>query len=277
MTQYLKISITSNPDLHDLLIAELSLINYDSFQEFDEGIEAFIEVDCYEKSKLLEVLNKYGLADQFHTEKLQNINWNEQWEKNFDPVYIENRVQIRATFHEKKAGFIHDIILNPKMSFGTGHHETTHLIIAEQLSINHEKRKVLDVGTGTGVLAIMADKLGAKWIDATDIDDWCINNSHENFELNELQNFKILQGTIDKLTLDGSYDIIIANINKIVLLNELPIYSDLLANDGILVLSGFYSDDIDDLKAKTVQNNLIFQHSKTRNNWAMMRFVRLNT
>lgn len=277
MTQYLKISISSNPDLHDLLIAELSRINYDSFQEFDAGIEAFIEVDCYEKSKLLEVLNKYGLGNQFHTEKLENINWNKQWEKNFDPVYIEDRVQIRATFHEKKADFIHDIIINPKMSFGTGHHETTHLIIAEQLSINHGKKKVLDVGTGTGVLAIMADKLGAKWIDATDIDDWCIENSHENFELNGLQNFKILQGTIDKLTLDGSYDIIIANINKNVLLNELPIYSDLLANDGILVLSGFYSDDIDDLKAKAVQNNLLFKHSKTRNNWAMMHFVRSNT
>ncbi|MCK5104862.1 MAG: 50S ribosomal protein L11 methyltransferase, partial [Cyclobacteriaceae bacterium] len=139
-----------------------------------------------------------------------------------------------------------------------------------QLNIDHENKNILDVGTGTGVLAIMGYKLGAKSITATDIDDWCIENSMENFKLNQVENFEILQGTIDKLTLPGSYDIIYANINKNVLLKEIPLYSNILHETGILLLSGFYFDDIDDLKEKATQNQLISEHTKTRNNWAMM-------
>ena len=270
MTQYFKISIPCAPEQNELLIAELGLINYDSFQEVENGIEAYTEKENYDKTMLLEVLDRYGLGDNLKIEKLENINWNEEWEKNFDPVYIKDQVQIRATFHEKKAGFSHDIIINPKMSFGTGHHETTHLIVAEQLSINHERKKVLDVGTGTGVLAIMALKLGAQSIIATDVDEWCIENSKENFDLNNLRNYEILSGTIDKLTLVGNYDIILANINKNVLLAELPYYANLLAKAGILVLSGFYSEDIEDLKEKAILSNLKFSHSKIRKNWAMM-------
>lgn len=270
MSHYLKIIIPCNPEQLELLIAELGLIHYDSFQELDDRLEAFIDENLYDKTMLLEVLERYGLGDQFETEKLENINWNEEWEKNFDPVYIAGKVQIRATFHEQKVPFLHDIIINPKMSFGTGHHETTHLIIAEQLSINHEKKKVLDVGTGTGVLSIMAHKLGAQSIIATDVDEWCIENSKENFELNDLHNFEILRGTIDKLTLDGDYDVILANINKNVLLGDMTYYADLLEDNGILVLSGFYSEDIEDLKEKARQCKLNFSRSRTRKNWAMM-------
>lgn len=277
MTQYLKISIKCSPELQDILIAELGLIKYDSFQELDEGIEAFIEEQLFKEDELKKVLSKYSIDLNFQKELQQDINWNEEWEKNFDPVYVDNQVQIRATFHEKKDGFSHEIIINPKMSFGTGHHETTHLMVSEQQSINNENKRVLDVGTGTGVLAIMAYKLGAKSIIATDVDDWCIENCNENFELNEVENFEILQGTIDKLTLPKDFDIIYANINKNVLLSELPFYSNLLANDGILVLSGFYLEDIDDLKEIAIKSNLHFKHSKIRNNWAMMFFTRLDS
>jgi ribosomal protein L11 methyltransferase len=162
------------------------------------------------------------------------------------------------------------------MSFGTGHHETTHLIVAEQLSINHEKKHVLDVGTGTGVLAIMAAKLGTHRSIATDIDDWCIENSKENFTLNGLSNISILQGSIDKLTFDTRFDIIYANINKNVLLNELKYYAQLLEKDGFLVLSGFYSEDIPDLESAASHHQLSFDHSKTRNNWAMMVLSKQN-
>lgn len=270
MSQYLKITIKCSPELCDILIAELGLINYDSFQEPGDGIEAYIEENIFREEELKEILKKYSLESTFKSEKLQNVNWNEQWEKNFDPVYIDDKVQIRATFHEKKHTFSHDVVINPKMSFGTGHHETTHLIVSEQLSINHNKKVVLDVGTGTGILAIMANKLGAKSIIATDIDEWSIENSSENFNLNELKNFKILQGSIDKLTFDYQFDIILANINKNVLINDLPYYSNLLSNAGVLVLSGFYSEDIDDLKEKAIECNLKFDHFNTRNNWAMM-------
>lgn len=270
MDKFLKISITCAPELQDILIAELGLIDYDSFQQVDEGIEAFIEDKIYNEHQLTEVLEKYRLGSEFQKEELQNINWNEQWESNFDPVYIRDLVQIRAKFHEKRDNFNHDIVINPKMAFGTGHHETTHLVVLEQQSINHENKSILDVGTGTGVLAIMAYKLGAKSITATDIDDWCIDNSNENFKLNQVKNFKILQGTIDKLTLPGDYDIIYANINKNILLREISFYSNLLAMDGILVLSGFYSEDIDDLVEKAKHYDLKLGHSNTKNNWAML-------
>lgn len=274
MTNYLKISISCSSEQKDLLIAELGLINYDSFQELEEGIEAFIEEALFNEDQLIETLERYGLSSSFAMEKLQNINWNEEWEKNFNPVYIADNVQIRATFHEKKENFTHDVIINPKMSFGTGHHETTHLVVSEQLLIDHESKKVLDVGTGTGILAIMADKLGAKSILATDIDEWCIENSHENFELNGLKKFEIFHGSIDKLTSPDRFDIILANINKNVLISELPYYAQLLSEEGILVLSGFYSEDIDDLKIKAEECKLKYDYSKTRNNWAVMLLTR---
>ena len=270
MPQYLKITITCSPEKCDLLIAELGMISYDSFQELNDGLEAYIEEKYFIEDTLREILDKYDLASQFTSERIDNINWNEEWEKNFDPVYIDDKVQIRATFHEKKEAFIHDVVINPKMSFGTGHHETTCLIISEQLSINHKDKEVLDVGTGTGILAIMADKLGAKSIIATDVDEWCIENSLENFQLNELQNFNILRGSIDKLTFDDHFDIILANINKNVLINELPYYSELLSIGGFLVLSGFYVKDMDDLKRKANECNLKFDHDNSRNDWAMV-------
>ena len=271
MPQYIKISITCNPELHELLIAELSLINYDSFQEFDAGIEAFIEEQLFKQDDIKEILKKYGLHQRIDPEKLENINWNKQWEENFDPVFIDDKVQIRAAFHKRKERFEHDIVINPKMSFGTGHHETTHLIISEQLRVNHENKRVLDVGSGTGILAIMAYKLGASLIDATDIDDWCIENCQENFELNKLVNYTIMHGTIDKLTLRGSYDIILANINKNVLLNEMSFYSRLLAKHGKLILSGFYLEDITDLQEKANEHKLKIDSSKRSNEWAMLR------
>lgn len=271
MSHYLKVTISCNSKLHEILIAELGMINYDSFQEIENELEAFIVDEHYDNKRLVSILKKYGVEQEIVAEKLKNINWNEQWERNFDPVFIDEKVQIRATFHESKPNFTYDVIINPKMSFGTGHHETTHLIVSEQLNIDHKNKRVLDVGTGTGVLAIMASKLGAKTITATDIDDWCIENSRENFQLNNVQEFDILQGTIDKLTLPGDYDIIYANINKNVLLNELAVYANLLAKSGILLLSGFYTEDMHELNEKAVQNKLVLTHTNTRNNWATMR------
>jgi ribosomal protein L11 methyltransferase len=270
MIQYLKITIPCSLDLLDLLIAELGIMAYDSFQETEDSLEAYIDERHFNEKKLSDILKKYGIAEGFTVEKPENINWNEQWEKNFDPVFIEDDVQIRAVFHEPKPEYNYDVVIQPKMSFGTGHHETTHLIVAKQLTINHHNKSVLDVGTGTGILAIMAHKLGAKSITVTDTDDWCIENSRENFELNGITEFEILQGTIDKLTLPGDYDIIFANINKNVLLAEIPFYAKLLSKDGILILSGFYSEDIRDLSKTAAENNLVLIDSETRNNWAVM-------
>lgn len=271
MSHYLKITLPRSAKLHEILIAELSQLNYDSFQEIDEELQAFVKEEFFDEANLNALVERYGITGEIKVEKLEDINWNEQWEKNFDPVFVDDKVQIRATFHEPQVNYKYDIIINPKMAFGTGHHETTHLMVAEQLTLNHKDKCVLDVGTGTGVLAIMAYKLGANALTATDIDDWCIDNSRENLELNQVKNFKILQGTIDKLTLPEQYDIVYANINKNVLMDEIPYYSSLIKDNGLLVLSGFYSKDIDDLKEKAAQNNLNFLHENTRNNWAMIR------
>jgi ribosomal protein L11 methyltransferase len=274
MSQYLKITIPCPVDLHEILIAELSQLNYDSFQEIEEELEAYVKEEFFNEVNLISIVERYAIYHEIKVEKLEDINWNEQWEKNFDPVFIDEKVQIRAVFHDPQPNYDYNIIINPKMAFGTGHHETTHLIVAEQLTIDHQDKRILDVGTGTGLLSIMAYKLGAKSILATDIDDWCIENSRENLNLNDVKNFDILQGTIDKLTLSGPYDILYANINKNVLMAEIPAYSSLIIDKGILVLSGFYAEDIDVLKEKATQNNLSLVGTKTRNNWAMMRLIK---
>ena len=270
MSNFLKVTISCDPELHELLIAELSASDYDSFQEIENELEAFIEEDNFHENRLISILEKYIPTSDYKVEKLKNVNWNKEWEKNFEPVYVEDEVQIRATFHGLQPNFNYDIVINPKMSFGTGHHETTYLMVSEQLKINHKNKRFLDIGTGTGILGIMASKMGAKSVTATDIDDWCITNSNENFTLNAVDNYEILQGTIEKLTFPILFDIIFANINKNVLLTELPMYANLLAKNGLLVLSGFYKEDIGDLTEKATRNNLVLRRTNNRNNWAMM-------
>jgi ribosomal protein L11 methyltransferase len=268
MGQLLKITISATSNLHELLIAELSGLQFDSFQELDDELDAFIEEEFFDRGLLEEILGKYDVDKAVKVEKIQNINWNEQWEKNFDPVYISRKVQIRATFHKTKPEYQYDVIINPKMSFGTGHHETTHLMISRQLEIDHQKRSVLDVGTGTGILAIMAHKLGAGSITATDVDGWCIENSLENFQLNGLEEFEILHGKIQNLTLAGPYDIMLANINKNVLLDEMHEYRKLLDDRGWLLLSGFYEQDVEDIVEKAGACGLQPVSQHTQNNWS---------
>ncbi len=270
MEQYLKIVIEAKTTLHEMLIAELEAMDFDSFQELDEELEAYVLEQYYDEKSLKSLLKKYGISDRFRAEIVAPMNWNEQWEKNFQPVYVNQEVQIRASFHSPRPQFNYDIVINPKMSFGTGHHETTHLIIEMQLGLDNLGKDILDLGTGTGILAIMADKLGVKSITATDIDDWSIENCKENFELNGVKNYRILQGTVDKLTLDGRYSIIFANINKNVLLNELSFYSDLLAENGTLILSGFYESDIADIMERASMYSLEIKHKKTMNHWAAL-------
>ena len=274
MEQFLKVTIQANPDLHEILVAELGMLSFDSFQEQDGELDAFIEESLFNEHALNDVLDQYGISLEIKVEKLKNINWNEQWEKNFDPVYIKNQVQIRATFHESKPDYRYDVIINPKMSFGTGHHETTSLIVSEQLNIGHQQKRILDVGTGTGILAIMARKLGADKLTVTDIDDWCIENCQENFALNNIENVEILHGTINNLTFSHANDIIFANINKNVLLAEMDHYEKLLSPDGLLVLSGFYVDDLADIKHKANKLGLKPIRENSLNNWSVLSLSR---
>ncbi|HSZ24758.1 MAG TPA: 50S ribosomal protein L11 methyltransferase, partial [Cytophagaceae bacterium] len=172
--RYIEVKITTSAELSELLIAELAEIGYDSFQEIDSGLDAYIEQDLFLEVKLQELIEKYSKTESisYSFGLMEDKNWNEEWEKNFQPVIIGEDCIVRASFHFPEKPFKYDIVINPKMSFGTGHHETTTMMIANQLEINHQDKTVLDAGSGTGILAILASKLGARLVDAFDMEDW---------------------------------------------------------------------------------------------------------
>ncbi|HEY8400888.1 MAG TPA: 50S ribosomal protein L11 methyltransferase, partial [Cytophagaceae bacterium] len=204
--------------------------------------------------------------------ELENKNWNEEWEKNFDPVMVEDKVAIRASFHPA-SGLPLEIIINPKMSFGTGHHETTYMMVQNQLEIDHKDKLVMDAGSGTGVLAILACKLGAKQILAFDVEDWAFENLQENVKLNNCSVVIPAKGDITQVNhLAENYDIILANINKNVLLKEMPLYARYLKQGGTLILSGFYEEDIEDIQNSAFTHSLDFVARKLRNRWASLVF-----
>ena len=228
----------------EILIAELAELPFESFVENENGVSAYIQKDLYEEGSLQEVyiLQSEEFTIKYTIEEIDQVNWNEEWEKNFDPIDVDGVCHVRAPFHEK-TGAQYDIVIEPKMSFGTGHHETTHMMIQHLLAMDVKGMKTLDMGCGTALLAILAEMKGAQPIDAIDIDNWCYLNSIENAERNGCQHIKVEEG--DAGLLPGrSYDLIIANINRNILLNDMQTYVDCLRPGGTLLLSGFYIDDI---------------------------------
>lgn len=268
---YLEFKIKCLDEFQEILIAELAEIGFDSFLENEDGIDAYILESEFNREKFTEVLSEYQQAGQISlTEGLMpKVNWNEEWEKNYDPIEVEDLVYVRASFHESKPGFKHEIVINPKMSFGTGHHATTFQMLRHQGELNHSSRRVLDVGSGTGILAIMAQLLGARQVEAFDIDDWCVDNGNENFDLNGLTT-RMGLGTIREVNPVGPFEIVLANINKNVLLDELEIYSGLLTTDGFLLLSGFYTEDIEDLINAAAPFGLVLRKKSSKDNWAAL-------
>ena len=204
-------------------------------------------------------------------ENIEPTNWNEEWEKNFNPIIVDDVCSVRAPFHEKP-NTQYDIIIEPKMSFGTGHHETTHMMIQHILKNDFEDKSVLDMGCGTGVLAILAEMKGAKNIDAVDYDNWCYLNSLENVERNNCKNITVIEGDASILK-SKKYDIIIANINRNILLNDMKTYVSCLNKNGILFLSGFYNEDILVIKEECERQMLKFEEKLERNNWISLKFL----
>lgn len=268
---YLEFKVTCQEEFREILIAELAEIGFDSFLETETGFDVYVFEAEFNPEAFDQLLETYRESTEITVTKgkLPKVNWNEEWEKNYDPITVEDLVYVRASFHEPKEGFRHEIVINPKMSFGTGHHATTYQMLRHQFGVNHQGKRVLDVGSGTGILAIMAHLLGAEEVDAFDIDEWCETNGNENFELNGLK-ARMGLGTIRQVNPRGPYDIILANINKNVLLDEMEIYAGLLLTGGYLLLSGFYTQDVEELsqKAKSVGFDLIT--SSDRDNWAAL-------
>ncbi len=269
-----QIKISCPEDKQETLIAELLSLEYESFWQDDDSIIAYIDEENFVENDLKGILSKHldSSGKNYDISVLENKNWNEEWEKNFEYVTVDEEIIVRADFHKPYREYPYDIVINPKMSFGTGHHETTELMLRSMLAFPHKNKAVLDVGTGTGILSIMAHKLGATEIVATDIDEWSIENSKENFSNNSTENIQLFQGSIEEIDLNGKFDIIIANINRNVLLHEIPFYSKLLNPNGTLFLSGFYDTDIGTITVVCEKNGLNSKNCQLKNNWACLTF-----
>jgi ribosomal protein L11 methyltransferase len=257
----------------EILIAQLGEAPFESFIETDNGFSAYIQKQYWTEDVLKDVtlLNSDEFKIEYTIEEIDQVNWNEEWEKNFDPIEVDNTCYVRAPFHEKK-DVKYDIVIEPKMSFGTGHHETTFMMIQHLLETDLEGKKTLDMGCGTAILAILAEMKGAKPIDAIDIDNWCYLNSIENAERNNCHHISVYEG--DASLLEGKkYDVIIANINRNILLNDMQQYVDCLNDKGILFLSGFYEEDIPAIDKSCTEKGLKFEKKHQRNNWVALKYL----
>ena len=257
----------------EILIAELGEKPFESFIETDNGFSAYIQKELRTEDILNDIylLSSPEFTISFIVEQIEQVNWNEEWEKNFEPIDVDGKCHVRAPFHPKtNAEF--DIIIEPKMSFGTGHHETTHMMIQHLLETDVTNLKTLDMGCGTAILAILAEMKGAKPIDAIDIDNWCYLNSIENTQRNNCHEITVYEGDANLLK-DKNYDVIIANINRNILLNDMQQYVDSLKKDGILLLSGFYNEDIPFIDASCTEKGLTFVKKFERNNWVSLKYV----
>ena len=259
----------------DVLVAELADIGYDSFQQVENQLQAYINESIYDKESLRSLLQEFPFAGirYLHTESCEDKDWNVEWEKNFfQPIIIADRCVIHSPFHTDLPLLEYDITINPKMAFGTGHHQTTSLILAELLETELQGLDVLDMGCGTGILGMLAALRGAKTVTAIDIDDWCTENTKENISLNE----KLAGATIEVATGDASllagkaFDVILANINRNILLNDLSRYVRTLRRGGIIIMSGFYEEDIPLLLNKCTELGLCERHRQTKDRWAML-------
>jgi ribosomal protein L11 methyltransferase len=253
-------------------MAEIAEAGFDTFMENEKGFEAYAEQDTYDTEKLQEVNEQYSPLTPlvFQLDQIEKKNWNEEWEKNYEPIIVDDACLIRASFHIPEKKYKHEIIITPKMSFGTGHHQTTYLMVKNQMAIDHQNKIVMDAGCGTAILAIMASKLGATSVDAFDIDEWSVINGQENIEVNGCINVNIRQGKISDLTFESNFDILLANINKNILLQEMHQYAAYLKMGGLLLLSGFYEKDIPDLLAEANRYSLHKVSSDAREHWAAL-------
>lgn len=277
LIDFIAVKITCEESFREILIAELGELEFNSMMETEEGLEAYIESNIFDATQVEEIIMRYN--DQtnisYKIEQVASRNWNEEWEKNYDPIIIEDKCLVRASFHDVPGQFDYVITINPRMSFGTGHHSTTYLMLKNQMEVDHKDKRVLDAGCGTAILAVMAAKLGAKQVVAYDNNSWSTENAPENVELNHCDNVSIYEGTIESLQLEGKFDIILANINKNVLLDELKQYQSYSPTGGVIMLSGFYQADNEDLIAEAKKYHLKLVNTDTKNDWSCLIFKKV--
>ena len=261
---------------YEILIAQLSQLGFDSFQEHENGISAYVDSKISSEIDLkdIQILNTGEFKISFEITSVEKQNWNIKWESNFEPIYVDNICCVRAPFHPK-SDYKYDLVIEPKMSFGTGHHETTSMMISFILANEFTNSYVCDIGSGTGVLAILAEQRGANKIDAIDIDNWCYLNSLENIERNNSKNINVYEGEVEKLK-NLRYDSIFANINLNVLLNDISTYANMLNKNGVLYLSGFYKKDINKIEQEAKKSSLKLIETKQKNDWVSLKLSKVS-
>ena len=251
-------------------------MGFESFVESPEGTIGYVPASLYKEEALHEALTDFPMSDTtitFTAQEMEDKNWNEEWEKNFfEPIVVDNRCVIHSTFHKDYPKVTYDIIINPQMAFGTGHHQTTRLIISYLLDIDLQGKTVLDMGCGTSILAILASMRGASSLTAIDIDEWCVNNSIDNLALNHINNIKVFQGDASSLATEGPFDVIIANINRNILLADMQYYVARMNEGAEIYFSGFYESDLPMIQAEAERLGLRYLSHRVEKDWTAAQF-----
>lgn len=268
--EYIELEFKISPQElgNEILVAELAELGFESFSETEDSLKAYIQSSVYDEKAVKEmpIFNMDTFKVEFSTSLIADQNWNAKWEENYPPVVIEDRVAIRAPFHPPFTEVEFDIVIEPKMSFGTAHHATTAQMISYILKQDVKGLNLLDMGSGTAVLAILASMRGANHIDAIDNDEWAYNNAIENVSRNNIKNISVELGDADLLK-GREYDLVIANINRNILLNDIKHYAACMHKSNLLLLSGFYESDIEILSAEALKYGLVYQEHTIDRDW----------
>ena len=274
---FIELTVQAPRELAEILVAELGEVGFDTFEDNDAGFCAYTTEEAFDRNAVAEIMSRYeGLGELAFSDRIiTRQNWNSEWEKNFQPLVIAGRVSVRAPFHLEPAGVDYDIEIMPRMSFGTGHHETTALMIENQLDLDHHGKRVLDMGCGTGILAIMAEKLGARQVLAVDVEPWTVENARDNAAENHCRTIECRLGGAETLADEAPFDLILANINRNVLLEDMHAYARLLPSGNPILFSGFYEEDLPKITAEATRQGLRYERHRSLRGWVSAIFTKL--
>ncbi|MES2628719.1 MAG: 50S ribosomal protein L11 methyltransferase [Bacteroidota bacterium] len=272
---YIQLTATISPKQPgtDILIAELADAGFESFEETGDGLKAWAQEELLDNEALQQIpmLSDNEFKVSYSLEKIEDKNWNEEWESNFSPIELNENAVIKASFHTTRP-YAHEFLISPKMAFGTGHHETTWLMANALFTMDLGGKKVLDMGCGTGILAVIAEKLGATELVAIDIEEPAIENTYEHLDINQCSKTEVRLGGAEVLKEDESFDVILANINRNVLTRDMRHYVKVLKTGGLILFSGFFTTDVEIITAEATKNGLLSVSESSKNNWAQLTF-----